>query len=172
MVWEKVNFQSTVVFSCSQLCWWFIDYIFLIQSYVHIKFVSNSMCYIVYHYYIVTMVYTPHNSAVRTWSACCFLRICCFLPVDMSHFRKEKCFDADNRQRNWRWICPWGRPHPPSNPHFIPLSNSGSSGRPIFHGATVGRSEAELLPSKKVPRFFPLLFSPSRVKGKKNTLLG
>lgn len=130
--------------------------------------IQCAIKYILCHYYIATMVYnTRHNSAVRTWSACCFLCMCCFLLVDMSHFREEKCFDADNRQRNWRWICPWGRPHPPSNPHFIPLSNSGSSGRPIFHGATVGRSEAELLPSKKVPRFFPLLFSPSRVKGKK-----
>lgn len=167
---KQAHFYSTVLFSCSQLCWWVIGYIFWFKVMFTLSLcpIQCAIKHNLYHYYIVTMVYnTHHNSAVRTWSACCFLCICCFLPVDMSHFRKEKCFDADNRQRNWRWICPRGRPHPQSNPHFIPVSNSGSSGRPIFHGATVGRSEAELLPSKKVPRFFPLLFSPSRVKGKK-----
>lgn len=34
----------------------------------------------------------------------------------------------------------------------------------IFQGGTVGRSEAELLPSKRLPRFFP---SPIPPQGKK-----
>lgn len=98
--------------------------------------------------------------------------ICClrcfywvFLVFIFSLFWKENVVKRTTVQRNRRWICLQGRPHPWSNPHLIPLSNSGSSGRPIFHGGTVGRSEAELLPSKSVPRFFPLL-SPLQVEQK------
>lgn len=105
---------------------------------------------------------------VRTWAICIFLCFFCFLSVYIfSLFSKEKnVLKRTTVQRNWRWICLQGRPHPQSNPHLIPLSNSESSGRPIFHGATVGRSEAELLPSKQLPRFFPLLSTPQGKKKK------
>lgn len=48
-------------------------------------------------------------------------------------------------------------------PPPIPPSNSGSPGRPILHGA-LRRSDTKQLPSKKVPRFLPLLSLP---QGKK-----
>lgn len=73
---------------------------------------------------------------------------------------------------NWRWIRPQATPHPRSNPHLIPLSKSGSSGRPISHGGTVGRSEVELLPSKQVPRFFPLPPAPPGKKEQNYTFGG
>lgn len=41
----------------------------------------------------------------------------------------------------------------------------------MFHTGTVGRSEAELLCSKQVPRFFSLL-SPPQGKKQNGTLFG
>lgn len=75
----------------------------------------------------------------------------------MSLFRKEK--QATQLEMS---MPPSQTPPSEQPPHLVPLSNSGSPGRPISHTAIVGRSEAELLPSKKVSRFFPLLATPSR----------
>ncbi len=126
----------------------------------------------VLRYFVITV---PHTWLV--WKGYYLQTVCCFLSTYwvfyvyiFSLFWKENVVRWTTVQRNWRWICLQGRPHPQPNPHLIPLSNSGSSGRSIFHGGTVGRSEAELLPSKQIPRFFPLL-SPLKVK-RKNTCEG
>lgn len=81
----------------------------------------------------------------------------CFSAYIFSLFWEQNVLNTAAAKCNWRWKYLRGRPHPQSSFHLIPLSNSKSWSRPIFHEGTVGRSEAELLSSKQVPRFFPLL---------------
>lgn len=80
-------------------------------------------------------------------------RLLLLLSIYFLTLLKRKCFEPDNSATQLEMDVPLRQTPPSVQP---PISNSGSSGRPIFHGGTVGRSEAELLPSKQAPHFFPL----------------
>lgn len=83
---------------------------------------------------------------------------------DFSPF--ERRFEAAQPEMT----VPVGQTPPASNPPLIPPCNSGSPGRPILHGA-LRRSDTKQLPSKKVPRFLPLLSLPQgKKRGEKKEL--
>lgn len=80
---------------------------------------------------------------------------------------KRRSFEADNSAAQLEMNIALGQTPPSVQPPPLnPLSKSGSAGRPILHGVTVGRSDMMQLPSKMVPRFLPLLSLPRGIKKK------
>lgn len=93
-------------------------------------------------------------------------------PVAFAHsgfltLLKRRSFEADNSAAQLEMNIALGQTPPSVQPPPLnPLPKSGSAGRPILHGVTVGRSDTMQLPSKMVPRFLPLLSLPQGIKKK------